>query len=68
MPKGPSEQRNSSMAQLVERAAVNRKVRGSNPRGGVVVHFLRCYGKELRQFVVMTDERGEATHRTGALV
>ena len=29
----------SSMAQLVERMAVNHKVRGSNPRGGVFYTF-----------------------------
>jgi hypothetical protein len=30
----------SSMAQLVERMAVNHKVRGSNPRGGVCIIFM----------------------------
>ena len=30
------------MAQLVERMAVNHKVRGSNPRGGVLIFARRC--------------------------
>ena len=37
-------ERCSSMAQLVERVAVNHKVRGSNPRGGGNIFAAACAG------------------------